>query len=423
MYPTFFWEQYILYRQYKKLCSTERPIALKEYVSEEEFQKSQAYGRDRAIFIFVKDTFKIVKDTLWLAFDVYPRLWTVVGKVMFKLTGLGSTHTIIQSVLFYQTTSIISSLLSLPFSLYSTFVIEERHGFNKQTLSLFVSDWIKEQLVTAVLEIPFYAGFFKIISFTGNNFLIYVWLFVAVFQLIMVALYPTVIQPLFNTFTPLPAGELRSKIEALATRIKFPLSKLFVIDGSKRSGHSNAYFFGFFKNKRIVLYDTLLEQSSTDETCAVLAHELGHWDRSHTFKLLVFGLSELYGIFYLFSKVINNRDFYRSFGLGNLVGNPIVGFMLFEYLYGPVGNITALVRNVVSRRFEFQADAFARDLGYAEPLSSGLVKLQLKNLSNMNPDWLYCMYHKSHPELLERLDAISGPAGSEVTEPKTQKTE
>ncbi|KAF9172957.1 hypothetical protein BGX21_009053 [Mortierella sp. AD011] len=409
MYPTFFWEQYILYRQYKKLCSKDIPLTLKEHVSEEQFQKAQAYGRDKAIFSFIKDTFSLVKDTLWLAFDIYPRLWTVAGSIMFKLTGLGSGYEIVQSVIFYEATSFVSSLIALPFDLYSTFVIEERHGFNKQTLKLFATDWIKNQIVSGILEIPFYAALFKIIKITGNNFIIYVWLFVVVFQLIMVALYPTVIQPLFNTFTPLPQGELRTMIEALASRINFPLTKLFVIDGSKRSGHSNAYFYGFFKNKRIVLYDTLLEHNTNDETCAVLAHELGHWDLSHNLKNFATGLGELYGLFYMFSRVINNKNFYSSFGFSNQVGNAIIGFTLFGYLYGPIGNLTHLLRNIISRRYEFQADAYARNLGYAEPLSSGLIKLHLKNLSNMNPDRLYCMYHKSHPELLERLDAIKEP--------------
>ncbi|KAF9106330.1 hypothetical protein BGX27_009205 [Mortierella sp. AM989] len=396
------------YRQYKKLCTTERPEALKEYVSDEQFQKAQAYGRDKAIFSFVADTFNVVKNTLWLAYDMYPRLWTAAGSIMFKVTGLGSGYEIIQSIFFYETRSLISAVFKLPFDLYSTFVIEERHGFNKQTLKLFISDWIKQQIIQGVLEMPFYAAFFKIVSITGKNFLVYLWLFVAVFQLVMIAFYPTVIMPLFNTFTPLPEGELRTKIEALAARIKFPLTKLFVVDGSKRSGHSNAYFTGFFKNKRIVLYDTLLDHSTTDETCAVLAHELGHWDYNHMPKNIAYGLSEIYFVFYLFSKVINNKGFYQSFGFNN-VSNVIVGFILFEYLYGPVGSITGVFRNIISRRYEFQADAYASNLGYADTLSTGLIKLHRKNLSNMNPDWLYCMYHKTHPELLERLDAINAP--------------
>lgn len=197
----------------------------------------------------------------------------------------------------------ISTIASLPFSLYSTFVIEERHGFNKQTLKLYFSDLIKGHLVGAAIGMPFLAGFLKIIKISGENFYLYVWLFMYVetccaarfcfcerrtlskrkypspllhrvtFQLIMVSVYPTFIQPLFNKFEPLPEGELRTSIEALASRIAFPLTKLFVIDGSKRSGHSNAYFYGFFKNKRIVLFDTLLEHSDNDEICAVLGKE------------------------------------------------------------------------------------------------------------------------------------------------------
>lgn len=199
--------------------------------------------------------------------------------------------------------AVFSTLISLPFSLYQTFVIEERHGFNKQTLKLFISDTIKGHLIGGVIGMPFLAGFLKVIKLGGENFYLYVWLFMyvyfhgsvatsfcnvqtsqtsgltfftttcksrVVFQLIMVSIFPTFIQPLFNKFDPLPEGELRTMIEALASRISFPLTKLFVIDGSKRSGHSNAYFYGFFKNKRIVLYDTLLEHSDNDEVCATL---------------------------------------------------------------------------------------------------------------------------------------------------------
>ncbi|KAG0330030.1 hypothetical protein BG004_002190, partial [Podila humilis] len=406
----FSWEEYLRFRHYRNLCVTECPKALLEHVAAEEFQKAQAYGRDRAKFGFVSTVVEQIQSVLMLVYNFLPWLWDVSGQTMFAATGFGSDHEITQSIIFFALFTVISTILSLPSSLYSTFVIEERHGFNKQTLKLFFTDILKNYLLIGAIGMPVLAGFLKIIEISGENFYFYTWLFMVGFQLIMVSIYPTFIQPLFNTVTPLPEGELRTMIEALASRIRFPLTKLFVVDGSKRSGHSNAYFYGFFKNKRIVLFDTLMDHSDNDEICAVLAHELGHWSCNHTLKMLLFGQAQLFAVFYLFSQFIDNVDMFKSFGFVDATP-AFIGFLLFQYLYTPVESVISFVTNMVSRRYEFQADAFARDLGYASSLASGLIKLQLKNLGTMNPDWLHSMYHRSHPELVERLNAIQHPSG------------
>ncbi|KAG0363146.1 hypothetical protein BG005_002660 [Podila minutissima] len=410
MLLVFSWEEYLRFRHYRNLCSKERPKALREHVTDEEFQKAQAYGRDKAAFGFVETLVDHIQSALMLIYDFLPWLWGVSGQVMSATTGFGSEYEITQSIIFFALYSVISTILSLPASLYSTFVIEERHGFNKQTLKLFFSDMAKGYLLGGAIGMPVLAGFLKIIKISGENFYFYIWLFMVAFQLVMVSIYPTFIQPLFNTVEPLAEGELRTMIEALASRLHFPLTKLYVIDGSKRSGHSNAYFYGFFKNKRIVLFDTLMEHSDNDEICAVLAHELGHWACNHTLKMLAFGQVQLFAVFYLFSQFINNVDMYTSFGFMNSTPT-FIGFLLFQYLYSPVESVISFVTNMISRRYEFQADGFARDLGYAGSLASGLIKLQLKNLGTMNPDWLHSMYHRSHPELVERLDAINQPLG------------
>ncbi|KAF9937311.1 hypothetical protein BGZ75_000361 [Mortierella antarctica] len=415
MYTVFLWEEYLRYRHYRNLCSKVRPKALNDYVAEEQFQKAQAYGRDKAQFGFVESVFNQIQSTLTITMDFLPWLWTLCGDIMFRLAGYGSEYEITQSILFFVLLTVFSTVVSLPFSLYSTFVIEERHGFNKQTLGLFFSDMVKGHLVGGAIGMPFLAGFLKIIKIGGDNFFFYIWLFLVAFQLIMVSIYPTFIQPLFNKFESLPEGELRTMIEALASRIHFPLTKLFVIDGSKRSGHSNAYFYGFFKNKRIVLFDTLLEHSNNEEICAVLAHELGHWACNHTLKMLAFNQVQIFAIFYLFSQFIHNKEMYVSFGFTDSTPT-LIGFLLFQFLYSPVESVIAFVANMLSRRYEFQADAFARNLGYAGSLASGLIKLQLKNLGTMNPDWLHSMYHRSHPELIERLDAIDHPGFRSKTE-------
>jgi STE24 endopeptidase len=181
--------------------------------------------------------------------------------------------------------------VSIPTSIYQTFVLEEKFGFNKQTPKLFVMDMLKSQMLTCILAPPILAGFLSIIQKTGNNFFFYLWVFGAGLQVFMITIYPITILPLFNKLSPLPPGDLKAGVEGLAKKLNFPLHELYVIDGSKRSAHSNAYFFGMPWKKHIVIYDTLIEKSETQEVVAVLAHELGHWSLGHTTRL--FGISQV----------------------------------------------------------------------------------------------------------------------------------
>ena len=299
---------------------------------------------------------------------------------------------------------ICSSLIGLPFGLYKVFVIEERHGFNKQTLGLYFLDMLKGWILIILIGTPLLCLFLWLIKWGGEYFYIYVWFFLLLVQLIAITIYPILIQPWFNKLTPLPEGTLSHRIEDLAKTLKFPLKKLFVIDGSRRSSHSNAYFYGFFKNKRIVLFDTLIAQASEDEVVAILAHELGHWKLHHTMKTLTIAEIHTFLLLYLFSKVMYTRDVYLSFGFNTTP--TIIGLTLFELLYSPVEHVLGFLMNLLSRRFEFQADAFATRIGHADPLRSGLIKLQTENLGDMNPDPWYSTYNYSHPPLIERLTAI-----------------
>ncbi|BFI43046.1 STE24 endopeptidase [Marchantia polymorpha subsp. ruderalis] len=241
-------------------------------------------------------------------------------------------------------------------------------------------------------------------SMKGGPYLaLYLWGFMLVLSLGMMAIYPVLIARLFNKFTPLPEGELRAKIEKLASLLKFPLKKLFVIDGSTRSSHSNAYMYGFFNSKRIVLYDTLIQQCKEEEVVAVLAHELGHWQLSHTMysfvAMQVLTLMQFGG----YTLVRNSTDLFRSFGFST---QPVlIGLVLFQHTIMPLQHLVSFGLNLVSRAFEFQADAFARKLGYADSLR-GLIKLQEENLSAMNTNPWYSAYHYSHPPLVERLQAL-----------------
>ena len=220
-----------------------------------------------------------------------PKLWSWTGDLLLRYAPARFTGEISHSIVFVFAFMLIQQGLSLPTRIYSTFVLEEKFGFNKQTPGLFISDMVKTNLLTAVLMPPILAGFLKIIQKTGSQFVFYTWVFTAGIQLLMTTLYPTFIQPLFNKLSPLEDGELKTKVNELAARFKFPLHELYVIDGSKRSAHSNAFFYGLPWKKHIVIYDTLLEKSEPEEVLAILAHELGHWKLGHTTSL--FGISQV----------------------------------------------------------------------------------------------------------------------------------
>lgn len=267
------------------------PAVLAKEVSQETFDKSQAYGRAKAKFEVVSGLWSQLTNLAFIQYDVLPKLWSLTGDLLLKYAPARFTGEISHSIVFVLSFVTISQLLGLAPRLYHTFVLEEKFGFNKQTPKLFVTDLLKSNLLTFALAPPVIAGFLKIIQKTGNQFVFYLWAFAAGLQLFMITAYPILILPLFNKLTPLEEGELKTKVEQLAASFKFPLTELYVIDGSKRSAHSNAYFYGLPWKKHIVIYDTLLEKSDPDEVLAVLAHELGHWKLGHTTSL--FGISQV----------------------------------------------------------------------------------------------------------------------------------
>lgn len=394
------------------MCEKERPpeiIAVP--VSQEEFDKAQAYSRDKSEFSFFKGMVSQAETTAWLWFGVYALFWNYAISLANYLFGVGEDYEITISLAFMAIQYCYQTITTLPFDLYSTFVIEQRHGFNKQTLALYFMDMLKSLVLGVVIGVPVLAAFISIIRWGGEYFYIYVWAFVFAVQLTMLTVYPVLIQPLFNKVDPLPEGELRTAIEKLAQQINFPLTKLYQIDGSKRSGHSNAYFYGFCNNKRIVLYDTLIEHSTTDEVVAVLGHELGHWKLNHTAQMLVVIEIRLFVLFFLYGLVIHNQAMYTAFGIS---GQPVImGFMFFSMLQTPMDYVLDLMNTLFTRMNEFGADAFAVKLGKAAPLKTGLIALQKQNLGNMNPDKWYSTFHYSHPPLIERLQAIDECAKKE----------
>ncbi|CAK9441078.1 uncharacterized protein LODBEIA_P49470 [Lodderomyces beijingensis] len=401
-------ETYLEYRQYQVLKNKAPPASIKAEVKQETFDKSQKYSRSKAKFSMFSSTVGLLENLAIYQFNLLPKLWgwsdsimRAAGFLLPKLMG----GVITQSIIFVFTSQILSTIVGLPLSYYSHFVLEEKYGFNKQTVAIWVSDKLKSIALSIVLGSPVLAGFLKIIDYFGDSFIFYLMGFLLVIMLIAMTIVPTLIMPLFNKFTPLEDGELKTAIENLASSQKFPLKKLQVIDGSKRSSHSNAYFTGLPWSKQIVLFDTLIEHNTTEETVAVLAHEIGHWKLNHIPKMIVMQQLHLFLIFSLFGAFMHNRSLLHSFGFYK--EQPIlISFMLFSDILQPLECILTFAQNLLSRKHEYDADKFAFDCGYSEELSRSLIKLSNKNLSSMNADWLYSSFHYSHPILPERLSAL-----------------
>mmetsp|Transcript_34276 Transcript_34276/g.47512 ORF Transcript_34276/g.47512 Transcript_34276/m.47512 type:complete len:446 (-) Transcript_34276:169-1506(-) len=401
----FLFETYLEFRQLGALKRPNIPESLKEVITEKSFKSTQHYCLDKWFFSMFMSVFSLTEEMLMLHFNVLSIVWTWTLTPLAKL-GLTEENEIIRSIMFTVIFTLLSTLIKLPFSVYSTFVLEEKHGFNKQTVRLFFSDMVKSLALMLVFVPVILSVMLPIIQFGGRLLALWLWLFMFCFSLLMMSIYPVLIAPLFNKYDPLPEGKLRTKIEALAASLNFPLKKLFVIDGSARSAHSNAYMYGFFKNKRIVLYDTLLKQceGNDEEIVAVLAHELGHWKLNHT--VFTFTTMQLmtFSQFALFMVVRNTSALYSAFGFSDQPA--LISLMLFQQIVAPIDHVVGFLNNMLSRRFEFQADEFAVNLNYAESLRGGLIRLQETNKSSSNIDPWYSAYHHTHPPLVERLKAL-----------------
>ncbi|KAK4054718.1 zinc metalloprotease [Microbotryomycetes sp. JL201] len=341
--------------------------------------------------------------------------WNLAGRSQFA-----AASPLRHSLAFVACMSLVSAILSIPKGLYSNFVLEQKHGFNKMTVKTFFGDAVKGLLVSLAIELPFLAAILKLIERIGGSGILRLvaWLLAVIFafQIIMIPTYPYLIAPLFNKFTPLATDSpVYPKAKALADRLEFPLGRIWVIDGSKRSSHSNAYFYGLpFLTKHIVLYDTLLEKSSPEEIEAVLAHELGHWKHGHIVILLAVSLIQLSFSLLTFSLLLFNRSLLAAFGFStnqfpnSQTGPIIVSLLLASLLFAPVSTILHFVMNMISRALEYDADKFASKLGadVASNLKGALVSLHEKNLALTLTDPLYSAYKNSHPTLIERLDAL-----------------
>ena len=373
------------------------PAQFSERISLASHQKAAAYGIDRSKVALVD----IAVDTAWLlALTLGGGLLALHDFWAARLDGVAYGLALMFSVM------LLSGLVDLPFSLYKQFVIEARHGFNRMTVALFASDLLKQTLLGIVIGAPVLATVLWLMEAMGSWWWLHVWLFWSVFNLLMLFIFPTWIAPLFNKFTPLPKGEAKQRIEALLERCGFRSNGLFVMDGSKRSAHGNAYFTGFGNNKRIVFFDTLLERLSPSETEAVLAHELGHFRKRHVLQrmLLMFASSLLF--LALLGQLIDAPWFYA--GLGVPAQSTALALTLF-FLVVPVFlfPLTPLT-SYWSRRHEFEADAYAAEHTAAGELVHALVKLYDDNAATLTPDPLHSLFYDSHPPAALRILRLQG---------------
>lgn len=373
------------------------PELFREVVTSENYNKSVKYTIRKEHFSIIR----LIISTLLSATLLISGFW---GTIETFLTFYISNN-IILGLSFLALAGFILFLIDLPFSFYSTFVIEEEYDFNKMTIKSYISDLFKQGILSVILGGLLLTVIFLFMDKTRETWWIWASVFFISFQLLIFIIYPNFIAPLFNKFTPLEDGELKDKLERLAGKAEFSLSGIFVMDGSKRSKHSNAYFTGIGKSKRIVLYDTLIESLSIDELCGVLAHEIGHWKKGHIAKRLLLTFVTVPISFFILSIALNFDSMYLAFNLkpGTYHGLLLLIMMIsssFTFFLSPV-------TNKLSRKHEFEADKYATDLtGESSSLSGALLTLSRDNLSNLTPNSAYSAYHYSHPPVTERVKKL-----------------
>ncbi len=372
------------------------PEKLADVYDEEEYKKSQAYKKTNEKFSNLTSTFSIILTLVFFFADGF--------KLVDDFARSFTNNPILVALIFFGVIMLGSDILTTPFSYYKTFVIEEKFGFNKSTKKTFWLDKLKGWLMSSIIGGGILSLIIWFYQFAGENFWIYAWVLVAVFSLFMNMFYAKLIVPLFNKQTPLEDGELKSAIEKYAAKVGFTLHNIFVIDGSKRSTKANAYFSGFGSQKRITLFDTLINDLETDEIVAVLAHEVGHYKRKHIIFNLVSSILLTGFTLFILSLFINSSVLSEALGVS--IPSFHIGLIAFGILYSPISEITGLFMNYMSRKFEYQADNYAKETFASLPLITSLKKLSKNSLSNLTPHPAYVFMHYSHPTLLERIENL-----------------
>jgi len=376
--------------------STEIPEEFHGIYDEEKYAKSQNYLKDNTRFGELQANLMLPLTIVFILLGGF--------RWVNDIAQAASSHMIVQGLVFGAVLMVLSQIVGLPFSIYSTFVIEEKYGFNKTTWKTFILDILKGWLLTILLGAPIFALILWIFDAVNMAWL-WAWGSLSVIQLFILFIAPVVILPLFNKFTPLEDGELRSSIDEFAKAQNYTVSGVFKIDGSKRSTKANAYFTGFGKTKRIALFDTLIEKQSVPELVAVLAHEIGHCKKGHIKKSIVISLASSLLMFFILSLFISKPELHQAFQID---GTPLyAGLIFFGFLYAPISMILGLFNSILSRKHEFEADAFAAETtGKPTDLISALKKLSVDSLSNLTPHPLKVFLEYSHPPVLERIKAL-----------------
>lgn len=380
-----------------KSANASLPTEINDIYDDEKYHQSIKYDKVKAKFSLFSSAFSLLLMLLMLFFDGFAFLDSHLRAI--------TEHPVYLFLLFFGVLMFLSDLFNLPFSLYNIFVIEESFGFNKTTLKTFVLDKIKGGIVAVILGGGIMYLFVWFYSFTGKMFWVWSWLLFIIVMLLMTMFYASVIVPLFNKLTPLPEGELRQEIENYCSKVGFKLDNLFVMDGSKRSTKANAFFSGLGAKKRIVLYDTLVNNYSKEEITAVLAHEVGHYKKKHTLLTLIISIIQVGLMLFVLSLVINSNNI--SLALGVQQKSFHIGILVFSILYTPFSTISGILMNIISRKNEYEADNYAKTTYNHFPLIRALKKLSRDSLSNLMPHPYNVFVNYSHPTLFQRIKALN----------------
>lgn len=369
------------------------PPELAGIIEPERYRKAHRYARDRNRLGMITATLSLLLLGGMLLFGGFGWLDSLLRQY--------TQHPVLIALLFFALLGLVADVLSTPLDVYATFVVEERYGFNRTTPSTYLADKLKGWVLALVLGGGLMAAFSWFYQTAGSLFWLYAWALFTAFSVFMTMFYSTLLVPLFNKQLPLEAGELRNAIESFARKAGFQLDNIYVIDGSKRSTKANAYFSGLGPKKRIVLYDTLIKDHGVDELVAILAHEIAHYKKKHTLKGTLISVAQSGVMLYLLGLFINRPE--PSMALGAEQAGFHLGLLAFGLLYAPVSLLLGMLGNHISRRFEYQADAFAARHHDAEALQSALKKLAVNHLSHLRPHPACVFVHYSHPPLLQRL--------------------
>jgi STE24 endopeptidase len=362
-----------------------------------QYLKSLDYHKELTKFSFITSGFSFLLSIVMLITGGFGWIDSLLREVI--------ANEIVLALAFFGVLMLASDLLTLPFQLYSVFVIEEKYGFNKTTVKTFFADKLKGYLLAALVGGPLLGLLIYLVLVIGPAFWIWFAAIASLFILFMNMFYTSLILPLFNKLTPLPEGELKTAIEEFSKKVNFPLDNIFVIDGSKRSSKANAFFSGMGKKKKIVLYDTLISRHTTDELVAVLAHEVGHFKKKHIIWGFVLSIAQIIFTLFVLSLMIYNENLSQALGGSQLSLH--LNLIAFAILFSPISGITGLFMSMYSRKNEYEADSYARETYSGAALAEALKRLSVDSLSNLYPHPAYVFFHYSHPPLLKRLEAIA----------------